>query len=511
MSITTTPTGQTLSSLNTGQPIITLAVPLLPPSTSPSPPTSPTNTSHSPAPSSTTKQPTIVTLHLPLLLPSQLSSLEASPLYSTTFHLILDGPSFLPPHFDASSAIAPPTPQVGATTSLLNSPTIQRALLSPLLSPQRRAHSQGSDISVPPLSLGLSRGRAPSLSAPSGRPNTTSSSPSTVRSSSRTSRAPLGLDALLPPTSSKPSLDALLSSEISSRAKNTAEEIMALRRQHDAFVKRVRIELEVLLARVSNATNHAVAAPGGGLVVKGFGAESSKSRSPVPKDRRTDSLSREQSRERSVERGTSEERGRARAPGGSKKDEDVSREIRESDKREQEERGRSLSRARGRGEAGQRGESKTGKAVKEVVDQAAKAGKSPALKATKSPAIKPQRQKGEEIPASVEDDSAPPTPSGSPPSASPSSTGQAIPSAAPESVQSPIFVPSSHALVSIPESEELSLSAPPSESGGEETAELRGGEEQGRKQGEEGEGSEDEEGESSLFRFGMNTGEGRPS
>ncbi|ORY76912.1 hypothetical protein BCR35DRAFT_118727 [Leucosporidium creatinivorum] len=313
VSITTTPTSQTLCSLNTGQPILTLSTPLIPPPSSPSPSSSPSTSPSHPPP---TPPPTIITLHPPLLTPTQVSHLQStSSLYSSTFHILLDGPGFLPPRFDPHSLPPPSTPQVAPSSNshssaahssqsqILNSPTLQRALLSPLLSPQRRAHSTGSDTSVPPLSLGLSRARAPSLSAPSGGTrNGNGTSPSRPPQS--------GLESLLPASTTRPSLDSILSASISSAAKSTAEEIMALRRGHDAFVKRVKVEVQVLQTRVSNATNHAVAREGGGLVVKGF---RSSSKSPGGETRR-ESLSREQNRERSVERGTSEERGRARAP-----------------------------------------------------------------------------------------------------------------------------------------------------------------------------------------------------
>lgn len=196
-----------------------------------------------------------------------------------------------------------------------------------------------------------------------------------------------------------------------------------------------------------------------------------------------------------MERGTSEERGRARAPGGSKRDEEVSREMRESDLREEEERGRSRSRIRGGRE---RGESKAGKAVKEVVEAAAAGvggGDKDKDKEKVQKGGKPAA--GEVISASVDDETAgsdSPAPITSPTNL-PSSANKDVAeeSTSTSAVASPMFVPSSHALVSIPESEELSL--PPSE---RETPDVSGqsSRSQSRGRGENGSGAKMANGES---------------
>lgn len=583
VAVTTTPTSQTLSCINTGQPILTLEIPLLPASRDTSPSESP-DQSRGISPSR--PEPQLVTLHRAALVDkSQYDQLKSSPAYSTTFKILVDGPGFLPPRFDPS-AIAPPTPQVGAVShqasshgqhqhNIFNSPALQRALLSPLLSPQRRAASQGSDISVPPLSLGISRARAPSLSGPSSGANqepTTSGSSSSANSrrpsasngpigarSQSSSRPPRGLSSLNPALSPsthataasspsintitgtggtaggaggsdsavRPSLEAILGTAVSARAKQTAEDILALRRAHDTFVKRTKLELEVLQTRISDAAF--MAATGGtgsgagpsGLVVKGFGTQahgqglngrgvnsenSSKSPSGL---RRTGGghadASGIGSREPSQERDPSEERGRSARPGpgltarNSEKDETVSQQIREEDERQEEERGRSLSRTRRDSETGTGGRSvsknKNGGAtsssrsrIKSVVQaskerEAAAAtaatgasgsslgnsdGANTTSTAVKTPLPASLPSAGQSIPASLDDSEqfdpvAATINKDVPPSGDRARTARGgHGSSAGEAVASPIFVPSSHMLVAIPESDELSL--PPSES-----------------------------------------------
>lgn len=475
---------------------MTLDVPLLPPEPSSPSTSADTSPSRSATPSA---EPQIVTLHLPLVERSEFESLQHLPTYSTVFNILIDGAGFLPPRFDPN-AIAPATPQVGAVgtsgsgtanSSIFNSPALQRALLSPLLSPQRRAASQGSDISVPPLSLGMARGRAPSVSGPSS----TETGPQHVNSSGRrasasngrsasSSRPPRGLALLNPAlspslsatidTSSsavahRPSLDSVLATSVSSRAKQTAEDILSLRRTHDAFVKRTKAELEVLQTRISNAGQLGGSSAGGssGLVVKGFGTSgrSSAETSKSPSARREPSTGRgSRDREGSRDRVPSEERGRsARAgPRSSDLDEERSRQIREDDERQEEERGRSLSRTRRDDSAGSAGgkskhvggggSSSSRSRIKSVVQtQREKEAAGQGDKAIKTP-LPASVGAGQSISASLDDTEIENSPALEAPRMAKGSV---------ESTASPMFVPSSHALVAIPESDELSL--PPSQ------------------------------------------------
>lgn len=275
---------------------------------------------------------------------------------------------------------------------------MQRILLSPLLSPMRRAASQGSDMSVPPLSLGLARGRAASLTGRNGPSN----------------NASMGMLPSSNETDGMESLSAIATSEINANAAETAEKLLVLRRAHDAFVRRVRVEQDVLETRAEGS--------GSGKVVRGFGEGVSPNRS-VSRGSRSASGSRERSRGRdtSLERSKlglmdwpeEDDRGRAgnaagREQEGTERDEAASQKMREEDKAEEDARGRSRSRNRRRDDG--------------------------------SP-LPPPEVELKPIPAPVP---VVPTP---------------IVSSA--SVATPTFIPQSHALVSIPESEEMSL--PPSQ------------------------------------------------
>lgn len=389
ISISTSPNGsQTLRSLNSNTSIFTL-----PPAP---PPATPADT---PSPPSST---TIVTLHLPLHTPTSLTALRSSPLWSKTFHLLLSGPNYPPPSFDPSSI--PSTPSFGPThAGASNSPTLQRVLLSPLLSPQRRAASQGSDLSVPPLSLGLARGRAASLSRP---------------------QEATGMQAFLPPAGTE-GIAHIAGAETGNSAKRIAEEIMVLRRKHDAFVRRVRAEQDVLEARAGGTNGN------GARVMRGFG----ETLAPVRAGSRERSAERDGSvgRERSSERSplgrldlgeVDQDRGRARKREdlGPEKDEEASKMMREEERAEEEARGRSRSRVR-------RGEEKKDKA------KAASSSKS------SNPVVMGPLSPGVSIPATSDpsDDV---------------SLGPGV---------TATFIPHSHALVAISESEELSLL--PSETG----------------------------------------------
>ncbi|GAA5853959.1 hypothetical protein JCM9279_007615 [Rhodotorula babjevae] len=414
VSVRIRPEEQTLWSISSGERLLTLATPLLPPS----------DDDHADSdkhPSSSAiddddddddegegahkaHKPTVVTLHEGFLPASEADHLESSPLYSSTFQVLIDGPTFPPPHFDPAS-LAPPTPAVrphdgGLSGGMLNSPTIQRALLSPLLSPQRRAASQGSDASVPPLSIGLSRTSRASFSAPSDRP---------AAPTNPSSAASRGLAALIVPPSSSisaststsgatatataaPTLGGTLTGALSSAAKRTAEELVALRRAHDAYVRRAKAELEILEARIDNFDGHVAGKEEG--IVRGFrtrdernkvasrtvdaggsvsrSRERARGRTPVADvveggGEAARRLSASGSRERplsrgrgSVERpsappahgaGAASSSSSSSVPRATNKDEDVSSLIRAQDEREEDQRGRSRSRAR-RDEAG---------------------------------------------------------------------------------------------------------------------------------------------------------------
>ncbi|GAA5860644.1 hypothetical protein JCM3774_006238 [Rhodotorula dairenensis] len=384
------------------------------------------------------KRPIVITLHEGFLPASEAAQLEESSLYSTTFRIVIDGPSYPLPHFDPA-VLAPPTPAVrphgtnDATTSaayggVLNSPTLQRALLSPLLSPQRRAASQGSDMSVPPLSLGLSRASRPSFTS-AERPHFDSSVPLAGQKRRPTpvtlmtlipSLAPPKSTAAFSTSSTTPqvgptsihqhyhggggggggggssgnnrqtpapvvTLAGTLTSALSTAAKHTAEEILALRRAHDAYQRRAKAELEVLEARIENARSEAgiaVAVGGTEAVVRGFKTREEKERE---REERIASVSRSRERGRSPadhngRGGTARHgRGHSRDADGSggrsvertpaspssavvrpalgststssssvvpNRDEAASALIRAQDEREEDERGRSRSRSR---------------------------------------------------------------------------------------------------------------------------------------------------------------------
>ncbi|GAA5838764.1 hypothetical protein JCM11251_006731 [Rhodosporidiobolus azoricus] len=473
VSILTKPESQTLFNINTGEQLFTLSTPLIPDaeesadssaavlddddeddpdgdvpsisaldsapsSASASPSRSRSRTRPTPSPSIPPKKPTLITLHSTLLPFSSTPELESSSLYSRTFHIIIDGPSFPAPHFDPLS-IVPPTPLVrphaagpeglNGPAGVLNSPTLQRALLSPLLSPQRRASSQASDASVPPLNLGLSRTSRPSFTGgerPSGlRGGHHAASPARTR----------GLAAFVPPiahpgshapTSSSsaspphpvPDLPNALHSSLSSAAKKTAEEILTLRREHDLFVRRAKAELEVLEGRIEEFKAHGFAGLGEEGVVRGFKTKEEKERERVEKNKSSESgsgsggtssstsashsqsqshsASRDRSRstvpsgaepqlqqDRSISRPReSMERGRpgwgaASAEGSSAQtlkatdmDESLSLRLRAQDEREEEERGRSRSRMRRGGAAGEVGEERRSRSRTKAVAEA---------------------------------------------------------------------------------------------------------------------------------------------
>ncbi|BGP18144.1 hypothetical protein JCM10213_007750 [Rhodosporidiobolus nylandii] len=558
VSVSTKPESQTLFSINTGEPLLTLATPLLPStppsdessaiadddetSPSPSPSRRRGNSSSTPASTSASSsaKPTLVTLHNALLPSSSIPELQSSPLFSPTFQILIDGPSFPPPHFDPSS-IVPPTPLVKPYTfdpsnppssasqaafagGVLNSPTLQRALLSPLLSPQRRPSALGGSASgtggssdIPPLNLGLSRTSRASFSAQGERPGVVQ-------------KQPHGLAALVPSLSVAPSLSSealsgTLTSALSAQAKKAAEEILALRRSHDLFVRRAKAELEVLEKRVE-----AFRAAGNGKneegVVRGFRAKdgggegetssSSAASAGVPASASAAASAGNASQSRSPSRG----RGRSPARVASSSrgrstdrikatdmDESLSSRIRAADEREEEERGRSRSRMGRRGSEGLGGVGAEGtrsrsrtKGVAEATRRAVEGareksasrergsggnvGGGGAAENGRGRAAEEGRgtpRKGESIPATLEEvdeadegASSPAAPASSsfraspaPPSPQPSSgnNGNHLPlpplPAQTRSGATPTFIPqSSKALVAVPEEEELSL--PPS-------------------------------------------------
>ncbi|GAA5971990.1 hypothetical protein JCM11641_002444 [Rhodosporidiobolus odoratus] len=428
-SILSKPESQTLFNINTNEPLLTLSTPLIPsPSTSdsdsetavdddeedddnPTPLNLARSSSISPSQSRSRSRPrppkpTFVTLHAALLPASSIPELESSPFYSPTFSILISGHNFPLPHFDPST-IAPPTPSVkpytldSSTSSnshalggTLNSPTLQRALLSPLLSPQqhlrRDASHNHSDAAVPPLSLGLSRTSRQSFS--------TSDRPTPPRV------PPKGLAALLPSppipqSSSTETLTSTLTAGLSNEAKKTAEKIIELRREHEGFVKRAKAELEVLERRIEafrdGSGSFEGVGPGGGGgvggegregVVRGFRARDSAAASASADGPTTASASRgresyasssspggsrsrsigESARGRAAERRRSSLAGSAAAGESSPQalkatdmDESLSLRIRKADEAEEESRGRSRSRLRrgnGAGTGGGTGE-----------------------------------------------------------------------------------------------------------------------------------------------------------
>ncbi|GAA5937536.1 uncharacterized protein JCM15063_002044 [Sporobolomyces koalae] len=444
VTITTKPDSQTLHSVNTGEALLTLETPLLPHPRSESNEEEDATGEAEPEPTATAAKRT-VTLHAGFVSAARLdpSKIQSSPLFSQAFHILIDAPSFPEPHFDPAS-LAPPTPSFRATDhnsatfpGVLNSPTLQRALLSPLLSPQRRAASQGSDMSVPPLSLGLSRTSRTSFSA-DNRP---------LRSGAGSAQNPSGLLALIPAlapgqqtagqstvnSTSSPlvsavpqtppvsatdgaSLASTLTSSISASAKKTAEDILALRRNHDAFVRRVKAELEVLEARIESARNGAGTVAGGG-VVRGFGVPVVIKREGANRDQRDESESRE--RGRSVGRAAGRTESGDRAPPKSEvnerktsppsktkdRDEDISLRMREMDQREEDERGRSRSRQRRRdepyaGATGPRSKSRS-KQIAEATEAAAMGAKERGKESSSS--RERDYNRAESIPATTED------------------------------------------------------------------------------------------------------------
>lgn len=251
----------------------------------------------------------IVTLHGPLLRPEELLALHGSPCWSSTFQVLLDGPGFpLPRWIDPETTDkVKGTPTFGPVVS---SP-FHRALLSPLVSPQRRASSSmGGDLSIPPLVLGVSRARAPSIS---------------------TLAPTLSIQSLLVSAPSAPDIPHVLATALSSHANIVAAEIMHLRRRHDVFARRLKAEAELLEARIAPPL-------GNGLQVRGFGSSPARS------------ASRSRERERSQERAYGEERGRKTREEMNFADEAMSKRMLAQERAEEDARGRSHSRTR-RGDA----------------------------------------------------------------------------------------------------------------------------------------------------------------
>ncbi|BGP01793.1 hypothetical protein NBRC10513v2_005432 [Rhodotorula toruloides] len=560
LSVQTKPESQTLSSINTGERLLTLPTPFITASSGSSDSNEYDDAFEDDSGSSTPKK-TVVTLHEGFLPASETEQIEQSPLFSSTFKILIDSPSFPAPHFDPAS-LAPPTPSVkpldptsassaAAYGGILNSPTLQRALLSPLLSPQRRAASQGSDLSVPPLSLGLSRTSRASFSGAGERPRVQgggqpslvslipalappASGPSTASSSSTDPPHPSSVPR-------GPSLATTLTHALSTSAKKTAEEILSLRRTHDAYQRRAKAELEILEQRIEIARQNG-AGEGGEGVVRGFktreerekSVSASRSRERGDKDRKEEGKKAGSGSRSRTRAASSERRGESTAhPKSAYMDEEMSSRIREQDEREEEERGRSRSRSRGqpggngrqasvRGSSEQYAQSATAqrsrsrtKAVAEATAKAVEGAQQRGQSGSRERAgqsgggASEERgrgrgpTRGENLPATLEEEgeeeddrgrSSTSTRSASAPRDSTTDTHNNLlsPSSAAQAVRgpsssgaTPTFIPSSHALVAIPESEELSL--PPSEAG-DETEE---GEGESRKQG--GEDKEEEE------------------
>ncbi|GAA6004225.1 hypothetical protein JCM10207_002491 [Rhodosporidiobolus poonsookiae] len=631
VSIQTKPESQTLFSINTGEPLLTLATPLIPPSTG-NDTFEDDDDDEEAAPG---KHATQITLHEGLLHASSTEELKASPLFSSTFQILIDGPSFPSPHFDPSS-IVPPTPSVKPYTfdpsnppasasqaafagGVLNSPTLQRALLSPLLSPQRRASSQaGSDASVPPLSLGLSRTSRPSFSgdrpsAPKPPPTgLLALIPSLVPGAVSEAVAATPSFAAVPTTPASsapaPSLQQTLTTSLSSAAKRAAEEILALRRSHDVFVRRAKAELEVLEARIEeyrasgqadegvvrgfktredrerakkekedasqSQTQARASGSGSGSRDRGGEAERGRGRGPARENGANGSASGSRSRGR-TERGTStarpgygvlEEGGRSphrpspqraqAAPSSRERqqhppasasasaqtpklkatdlDEDLSSRMRAEDEREEDERGRSRSRVRRGSEDERRSRSRnkaqgmaeaTQRAVEGAREKSASRDRSKAEEARGRAGPEEQREggrrgtprKGENIPATLREEDETETPGDEPVSSaaghstpsgvlSPTPTHPpALPPVNPSSLLSPpqplqtsrsggatpTFIPSSKALLAVPEEDEMSL--PPSRTESPALAQSENGFE-GREE-REGDGEEELEDE----------------
>ncbi|GAA5881132.1 hypothetical protein JCM16303_004808 [Sporobolomyces ruberrimus] len=496
VTISTRPESQTLRSINTGEPLFSLETPLLPKS-----PGDSTQEDDGGAEEERAMKPSeqrTITLHAGLIAATRIdpSAVQTSPLFSQAFSILIDAPTFPAPHFDPSS-LTPPTPSVRAAdqhsssySGILNSPTLQRALLSPLLSPQRRAASQGSDMSVPPLSLGLSRTSRASFSADnrSLRPNASHqqsglmallpalapSAHSSGQSSTNVASSPsVSAVPQTPPThaSDPHSLASNLTASISASAKKTAEDILSLRRNHDAFVRRAKAEMEVLEARIESVRSGANGGGvvGGGGVVRGFGLPL-----VIKKDV---SAGGDQSESRSRERGRSAGRGGGeRSPLASKdadrkespstrarrdRDEDVSSKLREADQREEDERGRSRSRQRRREDP--RSISRT-KKIAEATEAAAKGAKDREQRGDSSR----EREDGTDdqiFPATTADgdDDGEEDEGGEETRGSRSKSTLRASTVPTIGGTTPSFIPSSstQGLVAIPETEELSI--PPSE------------------------------------------------
>jgi len=379
-------------------------------------------------------------------------------------------------------------------------------------------------MSVPPLSLGLSRtsrtsfstdqklnlrpgGPAPSQPTglialiPALAPSSSSQQHNSGHSSTNPSSSPsVSAVTQTPPTSTTDPtcLAASLTSSISASAKKTAEDILSLRRNHDTFVRRAKAELEVLesrIERVRNGTNGGGVVGGGG-VVRGFGVpvlvtkEGGQERSNSGSRERGRSAGRAGGRAGSIERSPLSHTGsseRKDSPGSRAKDrdEDISLRLREQDQREEDERGRSRSRQRRRddtqaataaaaGGGGARSLSRS-KKIAEATEVAAMGARERGREAGTSK----ERENGvdspvrggrggagpaedRDIPATTEDDEEEEEDS------STIASGLLSPSSAATKHAgggtTPSFIPSTSTkgLVAIPEAEELSL--PPSES-----------------------------------------------
>lgn len=196
---------------------------------------------------------------------------------------------------------------------------------------------------------------------------------------------------------------------------------MILRRTHDKVVRRSKAEFDLLEARAAAATTTVSASSNSngiapGLMVRGFG------RSPA------NSASRSRERERSKDRDDTEERGRKARDELNAVDEETSRRMMEADKAEEDARGRSRSRLRREEETGIT-------AATNAVSKAVKNGVPTSATINDEDDVE-ERSDGAErsiVPIALD---------------------------ALNGLASPVFVPHSHVLLSIPEAEELSL--PPS-------------------------------------------------
>lgn len=245
-----------------------------------------------------TLHPTYIILDPSLVPYDRFPSIENSALFSSFFHVLLDGDGFAPPRWEEPTEV-----EIGVTSPL------QRALLSPLLRPHQSNPTTTTLDAIPPLTLSRSRSRSVS---------------STLTP----------LQSLLLPSASNPALSTIYTQSLSHAAEQTAERIMELRRAHDAAGRRLKAELELLECRAKVAGMLSV---GGAVLVKGFSSPST-SRSPIRLP--DEAATKEDVRERSTSRGR-----RARSD-EENVDEETSRRLRATDEGIAEARGRSTSRTR---------------------------------------------------------------------------------------------------------------------------------------------------------------------